>query len=320
MAEKREKKETKYVTTPLCELIKEDKLEELKGYIPVREFGIKIDDGLNIDIVAIDQKFGLEGYENSYDDVVAIECKYQTNINYAIQISLAQAILYQTSFKKVYIAANKDGSDPSHHVKNILERTGIGLITVNNKGTSKEIEIAIPANPSKSNFFCEDLYKKNTRDRASLIAAFARACEANGYSKRDLHFSWTGSKNRKGSKKISLHIWMEIHIIKDKLRIGCVYSLKLDENDKPEKVEKAALRISIKKSLVPDESVKKQIAHKFPDAGDDGKSMQDDQLGLLQEWDYDLHSLIEEENNKGIQKIIKDRVRWVNNNLKNKIS
>ena len=99
MAEKRENKETKYVTKPLCKLIKEDKLEELKGYIPVREFGINIEDSLNVDIVAINQKFGLEGYGNSYDDVVAIECKYQTNINYAIQISLAQAILYQTSYK-----------------------------------------------------------------------------------------------------------------------------------------------------------------------------------------------------------------------------
>lgn len=204
MSGKRKNKETGDVTKPLCKLIKEDKVEELKGYIPVREFGIKIDDSLNVDIVAIDQKFGLEGYENSYNDVVAIECKYQTNINYAIQISLAQAILYQTSFKKVYIAANKDGSGPSHYMKNILERTGIGLITVNNEETPEEIKIEIPADPSKSNFFCESLYEKNTRDRAFLIAAFARACEANGYSKRNLRFGWKGSKN-------SLHIWMEIH-------------------------------------------------------------------------------------------------------------
>ena len=33
---------------------------------------------------------------------------------------------------------------------------------------------------------------------------------------------------------------MEIPIIKDKLRIGCAYSLKLNENE-PEEVEEAAL-------------------------------------------------------------------------------
>ena len=314
MAEKRENKETKYVTKPLCKLIKEDKLEELKGYIPVREFGINIEDSLNVDIVAINQKFGLEGYGNSYDDVVAIECKYQTNINYAIQISLAQAILYQTSFKKVYIAANKDGSGPSNYVKNILERTGIGLITVNNEETPEEIKIEIPADPSKSNFFCESLYEKNTLYRSFLIAAFARACEANGYSKRNLCFGWKGSKNRKGSKKNSLHIWMEIHIIKDKLRIGCAYSLKLNENNEPKEVEEAALRLSIK-GLEYDESIKDQIDKKFPCTRSKRAKKRDPQ-----ERDCDLRSLIKERNYKGIQKIIKDRVRWVNNNLKDKIS
>ena len=31
------------------------------------------------------------------------------------------------------------------------------------------------------------------------------------------------------------------------------------------------------------------------------------------EWNYDLRSLIEEKNKKVIQKIMKDRVSWVNN-------
>ena len=50
--------------SPLFNKIKEGELEGFKGYIPVDEYGIKVDDSLNIDIVAIDQKFGFEGYEN----------------------------------------------------------------------------------------------------------------------------------------------------------------------------------------------------------------------------------------------------------------
>lgn len=309
------KKENERVKTPLFNKIKEGELEGFKGYIPVDEYGIKVDDSLNIDIVAIDQKFGFEGYENSYDDVVAIECKYQTNINYAIQISLAQAILYQTSFKKVYIAVNKDGSGPSYYVKNILERTGIGLITVktaNNKGTSKEIKIAIPANPSKSNFFCESLYEKNTRDRAFLIAAFARACEANGYSKRNLRFGWKGSKN--GSKENSLHIWMEMHIIKDKLRIGCAYLLKLNKNNEPKKVEETALRLSIMGSE-PDKSIKDQITGKFPDTNVNGTKR-----GDALEWDYDLKDLMKtKKNDEDIKEKMNNCIKWVNDMLKAQI-
>ena len=309
------KKENERVKTPLFNKIKEGELEGFKGYIPVDEYGIKVDDSLNIDIVAIDQKFGFEGYENSYDDVVAIECKYQTNINYAIQISLAQAILYQTSFKKVYIAVNKDGSGPSYYVKNILERTGIGLITVktaNNKGTSKEIKIAIPANPSKSNFFCESLYEKNTRDRAFLIAAFARACEANGYSKRNLCFGWRGSKN--GSKENSLHIWMEMHIIKDKLRIGCAYLLKLNKNNEPKKVEETALRLSIMGSE-PDKSIKDQITGKFPDTNVNGTKR-----GDALEWDYDLKDLMKtKKNDEDIKEKMNNCIKWVNDMLKAQI-
>ncbi len=309
------KKENERVKTPLFNKIKEGELEGFKGYIPVDEYGIKVDDSLNIDIVAIDQKFGFEGYENSYDDVVAIECKYQTNINYAIQISLAQAILYQTSFKKVYIAVNKDGSGPSYYVKNILERTGIGLITVktaNNKGTSEEIKIAIPANPSKSNFFCESLYEKNTRDRAFLIAAFARACEANGYSKRNLRFGWKGSKN--GSKENSLHIWMEMHIIKDKLRIGCAYLLKLNKNNEPKKVEETALRLSIMGSE-PDKSIKDQITGKFPDTNVNGTKR-----GDALEWDYDLKDLMKtKKNDEDIKEKMNNCIKWVNDMLKAQI-
>ena len=285
-----EEKENDCVKYPLFDKIKDGELEDFKDYIPVKEYGIKVDDSLNIDIVAIDQKFGLKGYENSYDDVVAIECKYQTNINYAIQTALAQAILYQTSFKKVYIAVNKDGPGPSYYVKNILERTGIGLITVktaNNKETSKEIKIGIPANSSKSNFFCESLYEKNTAHRAFLIAAFARACDANGYSKRNLYIGWDGSK------KNLLHIWMEMPIIKDKLRIGCAYSLKLNENE-PGEVEEAALRLSIR-GLDPDKSIKEQIAEEFH-TKDNGKKRGDNL-----EWDYNLKDLMKTKKNEDIE-------------------
>lgn len=304
MAEKNNVEEDR-VTKPLCKLIKEDKLEELKGYIPVREFGIYVERSLNIDIVAINRKFGLNGY----DDAVAIECKYGDDINDAIKNALGQALSYQTSFKKVYIAVNK-GSNPNVYVNKILKKLGIGLITLRHK----RAKVKLSPKSDTLDLFSRNLYKKNTLYRGFLIAAFARACEANGYSKRDLHFDWKGSKNREGSKKKSLHIWMEMPIIKDKLRIGCAYSLKLNKKNEPEKVKEAALRLSIK-GLDYDKSIKEQIAKEFPCT----RPKRAKKRGP-QEWDCDLRSLIEENNTKGIQKIIKDRVRWVNNNLKDKIS
>lgn len=307
MAGKRENKESKHVTKPLCKLIKEDKLEELKGYIPVNEFGINVQKAINIDIVAFDQDFGLNGNYNA----VAIECKYNdANINHAIQTALAQAILYQTSFKKVYIAVNKNNSKPNDYVTKILKKLGIGLITLSHK----RAKVEICPKSDKLDLFSKTLYKNNILYRVFIIAAFSRACSAKDYPKSNLDFKWKQSKQSNGG---SLHLWVAMPIKGKKLYLGCAYQLELNGNEY--KVIEAVLRISIKKSLVPDESAKKQIANRFPDAGNDGIPRRDDQRGRVQEWDYNLRSLIEKENKKGIQKIMKDRVSWVNNNIKGKI-
>ena len=173
MSGKRKNKETEDVTKPLCKLIKEDKLEELKGYIPVREFGINVQKPVNIDIAAFDQDFGLNGNRNA----VAIECKYGSDINEAIENALGQALFYQTSFKKVYIAVNKKGSNPNDYVTDILKKSGIGLITLHHKIA----KVKLSPRHNALSLFSSDLYKMNILYRAFLIAAFARACNANGY-------------------------------------------------------------------------------------------------------------------------------------------
>ncbi len=56
--------------------------------------------------------------------------------------------------------------------------------------------------------------------------------------------------------------------IKDeRLHLGCAYELGLDEKSEYKGVKEAVLRVSIKNGIAIDESVKKQIVDKFPDAG-----------------------------------------------------
>lgn len=308
-------KENKFVRDPICNAIKNDKLKGLKNYIPVEEFGIKIDYSLknhslkkidyslNIDIIAIDQNFGLKGHKDGYEQVIAIECKYNADdINKAIQISLAQAIMYQISFKKVYIAVNKNDSDPSDYLKYIIEELGIGLITVKH---SKEIKIEIY--PSKSKFFNKSDYEKNTFDRAFLTATFMRVCKANGYLKKDLYPKWGGS--HKGNPP---HLWVGMPIIKDHkdeseplLGIGCAYELKSNE-----KANEAALRLSIKKSIKLDDLIKNEIKDNFKK-----KRKMRDPI----EWDYDFTDLMKSRNYEEIEREMKKRIKWVNNKLKDKI-
>lgn len=295
------KKEKEDVTKPLCEQIKNDELEELKSYIPVTEFGINVGIPLNIDIVAFDQDFGLNGNDNT----VAIECKYGDDINDTIKNALSQAIYYQTSFKKVYIAVNKNRSDPEDYVKNILKKLGIGLITSSSEG----VEIALPPEIDKLGIFSKNLYKKNTFDRAFIAAAFSRACGSEGYSKSNFAPHWVGSK-----KGASLHLWVEMPIKDEKLSLGCAYNLGLNENEY-EKVEEAALRISILEDIKIDESVKKQIFDKFPNAGYEGKNRDH-----KQEWDYDFSNFIKNKDAAGIEKEMKERINWAKSYLKDKIS
>ena len=300
MTEKK-KAEEAYVKEPIYVQIKTDKLEELKGYIPIAELGINIGKPINIDIAAFDQNFGL----NRNDNAVAIECKYGDDINDTIKNALGQALSYQTSFKKVYIAVNKNSSDPEDYVKNILKKLGIGLITSSSEG----VEIALQPEIDKLGFFSENFYKKNTFDRAFIAAAFSRACSSEGYSKSNFAFYWVGSKSG-----ALLHLWVEMPIKDEKLSLGCAYNLELNENEY-EKVEEAALRISILEDIKIDESVKKQIFDKFPNAGYEGKNRDH-----KQEWDYDFSNFIKNKDAEGIEKEMEERINWAKSYLKDKIS
>ena len=107
---------------------------------------------------------------------------------------------------------------------------------------------------------------------------------------------------------------MEMHIIKDKLRIGCAYLLKLNKNNEPKKVEETALRLSIMGSE-PDKSIKDQITGKFPDTNVNGTKR-----GDALEWDYDLKDLMKtKKNDEDIKEKMNNCIKWVNDMLKAQI-
>lgn len=103
------------------------------------------------------------------------------------------------------------------------------------------------------------------------------------------------------------------YIIKDKLRIRCAYSLKLNENNEPKEVEEAALRLSIK-GLDYDKSIKDQITGKFSDTKVNGTKRK----GALK-WDYDLKNLMKAKKNEDIEEKMNNCIKWVNDTLKAQI-
>lgn len=108
---------------------------------------------------------------------------------------------------------------------------------------------------------------------------------------------------------------MEMPIKDERLHLGCAYELGLDEKSEYKGVKEAVLRVSIKNGIAIDESVKKQIVDKFPDAGSEWENRDG-----KQEWDYDLKDLIKNKDAAGIEKEMKYYIKWVNSYLKDKIS
>lgn len=297
----------------LYESIKNNKLDKFKDYIPIKEFGISInEDKLNIDIVAFNHNFGI----NNNDKAVAIECKYQNNINNAIKNGLGQALSYQTSFKKVYIAVNKKDSNPSDYVMKMLKSTGIGLITViYEENREPKIDIYEDAKESDKDRFSEKLYKNNTFYRGLINTAFSKACNDNGYSKEKLNFGWCGIRSSKNKDESQLHLWIDIPI-GDKLDLGCAYNIKIDKNENFSGVKEARLRLSVEKNSVNIEQIKDDIKEYFPIKKNRKKEYK------LFEFDYNYESIVnnvKDLDEKKIKKVMSKLISDVKTKLKDKI-
>lgn len=166
--------EWNYITKPTIKTLEQAK------WLVISEFGIATYSGIKrVDIAAVKWDEEL--------DILGFECKYEGTSRQSLFSALGQAIEYQQYFPDVFIVTQN--GEFFNDTEKILKTLGLGLITIDTENNLGEVLIE----PSFSNnqFFNEEFYDNQVRNRGILLITF-NALFPESYKKGHYGGSWQG--------------------------------------------------------------------------------------------------------------------------------